>query len=140
SLGWFRSSGLLRCSKLRPLRNRDPRAARCSHVRTGGRSATATPVLDRAGTSQWALPAWPRGRAAGEQAGRSRGWNDDGLWVSMAGATPSVEGGALVSDASESGRDDGRVPAPRPLPAPADWAPPSWDEVVREHSGRVFRL
>src|SRR5690606_6825823 len=58
----------------------------------------------------------------------------------MAGATPSVEGGALVSDASESGRDDGRVPAPRPLPAPADWAPPSWDEVVREHSGRVFRL
>src|SRR5690606_40188911 len=76
------------------------------YVRTGGRSATATPVLDRAGTSQWALPAWPRGRAAGEQAGRSHGWNDDGLWVSMAGATPSVEGGALVSDASEDRKSD----------------------------------
>ena len=22
----------------------------------------------------------------------------------------------------------------------AEWAPPSWDEVVREHSGRVYRL
>ena len=34
----------------------------------------------------------------------------------------------------------GDLPAPRPLPAPQDWTPPSWDEVVREHSGRVFRL
>lgn len=45
-----------------------------------------------------------------------------------------------MPDASENGRDDGPVPAPRSLPAPDDWAPPSWDEVVREHSGRVFRL
>jgi RNA polymerase sigma-70 factor (ECF subfamily) len=32
------------------------------------------------------------------------------------------------------------LPAPRPVPAPQDWTPPSWDEVVREHSGRVYRL
>jgi RNA polymerase sigma-70 factor (ECF subfamily) len=34
----------------------------------------------------------------------------------------------------------GDLPAPHPVPAPQDWTPPSWDEVVREHSGRVFRL
>jgi RNA polymerase sigma-70 factor (ECF subfamily) len=27
-----------------------------------------------------------------------------------------------------------------PAPDPADWRPPSWDEVVREHSARVYRL
>jgi RNA polymerase sigma-70 factor (ECF subfamily) len=26
------------------------------------------------------------------------------------------------------------------LPAPEDWTPPSWDEVVRTHSARVYRL
>lgn len=26
------------------------------------------------------------------------------------------------------------------LPAPADWVPPTWDEVVREHSARIYRL
>jgi RNA polymerase sigma factor (sigma-70 family) len=34
-------------------------------------------------------------------------------------------------------------PAPPPvreLAAPADWSPPSWDEVVRLHSARVYRL
>jgi RNA polymerase sigma factor (sigma-70 family) len=34
-------------------------------------------------------------------------------------------------------------PAPSPvreLAAPADWSPPSWDEVVRLHSARVYRL
>jgi RNA polymerase sigma-70 factor (ECF subfamily) len=31
--------------------------------------------------------------------------------------------------------DRDHVPA-----AAAEWAPPSWDEVVREHSGRVYRL
>ena len=29
---------------------------------------------------------------------------------------------------------------PLDLPRPEDWTPPSWDEVVREHSSRVFRL
>jgi RNA polymerase sigma factor (sigma-70 family) len=28
----------------------------------------------------------------------------------------------------------------RPAPAAADWTPPSWDEVVRDHSARVYRL
>ncbi|MBO0813269.1 MAG: RNA polymerase sigma factor SigE [Microlunatus sp.] len=27
-----------------------------------------------------------------------------------------------------------------PAPDAADWAPPTWDEVVREHSARVYRL
>jgi len=39
-----------------------------------------------------------------------------------------------------SGVPDADLPAPRPVPAPEDWTPPSWDEVVREHSGRVYRL
>jgi RNA polymerase sigma-70 factor (ECF subfamily) len=31
--------------------------------------------------------------------------------------------------------------APDPRPSPdAVWAPPSWDEIVRTHSGRVYRL
>lgn len=41
---------------------------------------------------------------------------------------------------NDRGRDDGTMPKPRSLPAPADWTPPSWDEVVREHSARVYRL
>jgi RNA polymerase sigma factor (sigma-70 family) len=45
-----------------------------------------------------------------------------------------------MADAADSRRDSGDAPAPRHLPAPADWTPPSWDEVVRQHSGRVFRL
>ncbi len=28
----------------------------------------------------------------------------------------------------------------QPLQAAADWTPPSWDDVVREHSARVYRL
>ena len=38
------------------------------------------------------------------------------------------------------GEHDSDLPAPRQVPAPTDWTPPSWDEVVREHSGRVYRL
>jgi RNA polymerase sigma factor (sigma-70 family) len=30
--------------------------------------------------------------------------------------------------------------APVELPQPEDWTPPSWEEVVRAHSGRVYRL
>jgi RNA polymerase sigma factor (sigma-70 family) len=46
-----------------------------------------------------------------------------------------------MADAAADGRgESGDAPAPRHLPAPADWTPPSWDDVVREHSGRVFRL
>jgi RNA polymerase sigma factor (sigma-70 family) len=32
---------------------------------------------------------------------------------------------------------DGAVPD---LPRPDDWTPPSWEDVVRTHSGRVYRL
>ena len=38
------------------------------------------------------------------------------------------------------GADDAGLPAPRPVGAPDGWTPPTWDEVVREHSGRVYRL
>jgi RNA polymerase sigma factor (sigma-70 family) len=52
------------------------------------------------------------------------------------------EKGFQVADAQVpgSGANDAALPAPRSVPAPADWTPPTWDEVVREHSGRVFRL
>ncbi len=58
----------------------------------------------------------------------------------MAVAVRLVEGGVLVSDADEGGRDSGGIPEPRALPAPPDWTPPSWDDVVREHAARVYRL
>jgi RNA polymerase sigma factor (sigma-70 family) len=55
----------------------------------------------------------------------------------------SREGGFQVADVEVPGAGDGDpggVPEPRPVPAPEGWTPPSWDEVVREHSGRVYRL
>ncbi|HEX6233652.1 MAG TPA: RNA polymerase sigma factor SigE [Jiangellaceae bacterium] len=58
----------------------------------------------------------------------------------MAVAIRPVEGGVLVSDREQASRGDAGVPDPRPLPAPPDWTPPSWDDVVREHSARVYRL
>ncbi len=40
--------------------------------------------------------------------------------------------------------DGAPLPAPEPPSAPgepvAEWTPPSWDEVVRDHSARVYRL
>jgi RNA polymerase sigma factor (sigma-70 family) len=46
-----------------------------------------------------------------------------------------------VADAPlPGGEQDSDLPAPRQVPPPTDWTPPSWDEVVREHSGRVYRL
>jgi RNA polymerase sigma-70 factor (ECF subfamily) len=47
-----------------------------------------------------------------------------------------------VADAEVPGAagSDAGVPEPRSVPAPEGWMPPSWDEVVREHSGRVYRL
>jgi RNA polymerase sigma factor (sigma-70 family) len=49
---------------------------------------------------------------------------------------------SLPDPAETAGGDaaEQNVPEPRHIPEPADWTPPSWDEVVREHSGRVFRL
>lgn len=49
----------------------------------------------------------------------------------------------------ESGPAAGAEPSPRvatgpvtdpAAPAPADWEPPTWDDVVRTHSARVYRL
>jgi RNA polymerase sigma-70 factor (ECF subfamily) len=60
---------------------------------------------------------------------------------------PDDEGRTEYDAGPVSKRQGSPVPAPRhaesiqPEPdVPADWTPPSWDEVVREHSGRVFRL
>lgn len=57
------------------------------------------------------------------------------------------EGGPDVPDHSESASPEdaaaGPVPAQRNAAqdgAAAGWTPPTWDEVVREHSARVFRL
>ncbi len=30
--------------------------------------------------------------------------------------------------------------AGQPFPQPGEWTPPTWDEIVREHSARVYRL
>ncbi|MEW2352656.1 RNA polymerase sigma factor SigE [Spirillospora sp. NPDC029432] len=46
------------------------------------------------------------------------------------------QGGGL-SAAAGRGRE---AAAARDNAPEAEWAPPSWDEVVREHSGRVYRL
>jgi len=55
-----------------------------------------------------------------------------------AAAAVMTRGRGFVIDPSR--RDP--VPAAEPVPAPAaaDWTPPSWDEVVRTHSARVYRL
>jgi RNA polymerase sigma-70 factor (ECF subfamily) len=54
----------------------------------------------------------------------------------------SREGGFQVADPEVTGGSgsDAGIPEPRLVPAPEGWTPPSWDEVVREHSGRVYRL
>jgi len=44
---------------------------------------------------------------------------------------PADAAGALPDDASVTGRAGVDAPG---------WTPPSWDDVVREHSGRVYRL
>jgi RNA polymerase sigma factor (sigma-70 family) len=44
----------------------------------------------------------------------------------------------LVGDAPEARPADGSQPLE--LPEPDGWVPPTWDEVVRTHSARVYRL
>ncbi|MFB4312702.1 RNA polymerase sigma factor SigE [Actinomadura sp. 21ATH] len=51
------------------------------------------------------------------------------------GVGPRQSGG--LSAAAGRGRE---AAAARENAPEAEWAPPSWDEVVREHSGRVYRL
>ena len=67
-----------------------------------------------------------------------------GTWVTMAAVLVSVrprEGGSHVADAEVPGAAGKRRCARAALgAAPEGWMPPSWDDVVREHSGRVYRL
>jgi RNA polymerase sigma-70 factor (ECF subfamily) len=50
--------------------------------------------------------------------------------------------GGLVTDRPGRPHADSGAAQPEPAatPAAADWTPPSWDEVVRTHSARVYRL
>lgn len=46
-----------------------------------------------------------------------------------------------VADVAPSAAQPVAEPVTAPvLPAPEEWTPPSWDEVVRTHSARVYRL
>ncbi|HTJ72865.1 MAG TPA: RNA polymerase sigma factor SigE [Actinospica sp.] len=65
-------------------------------------------------------------------------------------ATRSSEAGAPVEAPGSSTREVGgdaagdrsadRFGLPALGPSPVDWTPPSWEEVVRTHSARVYRL
>jgi RNA polymerase sigma factor (sigma-70 family) len=48
--------------------------------------------------------------------------------------------GQAAETAEGGDRVDDRINDPVELPRPADWKPPSWEEVVRVHSSRVYRL
>jgi RNA polymerase sigma-70 factor (ECF subfamily) len=68
-----------------------------------------------------------------------------GTWVTMGAVLlidrPGGKGFQVIdAPAPGGGANDAALPAQRPVPVPDDWTPPTWDEVVREHSGRVFRL
>jgi RNA polymerase sigma factor (sigma-70 family) len=52
------------------------------------------------------------------------------LAVLAAPSAGATRGGERVTD----------QPPARPAEPPADWTPPTWDEVVRTHSARVYRL
>jgi RNA polymerase sigma factor (sigma-70 family) len=64
------------------------------------------------------------------------------MGVVLLAIRPHEGKGSQVPDAQVPGGGelDADLPAPRLIPGPEDWTPPSWDEVVREHSGRVYRL
>jgi RNA polymerase sigma-70 factor (ECF subfamily) len=59
----------------------------------------------------------------------------DNATMSSTGTTAEPEEVRAV----EPGPEPTTVPVPG-LAAPLDWTPPSWDEVVRLHSARVYRL
>jgi len=50
---------------------------------------------------------------------------------------PGSLSGAASSPETPETRQTPEIPA---VPAPEDWTAPSWDEVVRTHSARVYRL
>jgi RNA polymerase sigma factor (sigma-70 family) len=62
--------------------------------------------------------------------------------VSVGGSVPAVDGAApadvepTVYDASDEASDEAVEEAVDPTP----WQPPTWDEIVRTHADRVYRL
>ena len=51
---------------------------------------------------------------------------------------PALDGAA--ADGAANGAAHGGYPTDDPTAPVGDWTPPSWDEIVREHSARVYRL
>src|SRR5438270_9141030 len=56
----------------------------------------------------------------------------------MVAAALAFQGMSGVGPRSRAG--DRTMSARANAPVEAEWTPPSWDEVVREHSARVYRL
>ena len=52
----------------------------------------------------------------------------------------TAEGAGAMFPGPEAARDHAAPAEPVLGPSPVDWTPPSWDEVVRTHSARVYRL
>ena len=74
---------------------------------------------------------WP-----GRRARPSRSERDGSQGTRVAAFAPS-----RPADAPAGTLDDSSTAAlAEAAPAAADWVPPSWDEVVREHGNRVYRL
>ena len=56
------------------------------------------------------------------------------------GDTGGTEGGVVGPALAERGAVGPELAELEVLPDAASWTPPSWDEVVRDHSARVYRL
>jgi RNA polymerase sigma-70 factor (ECF subfamily) len=55
-------------------------------------------------------------------------------------APAAAAGGETHVSMAPAAAGDGVTPATAVDPATAAWTPPSWDDIVREHSTRVYRL
>jgi RNA polymerase sigma factor (sigma-70 family) len=58
----------------------------------------------------------------------------------MVATLQAIEPGGEAVNATPPGPVPGADHGPGADPAPAPWVPPSWEDVVREHSARVYRL
>jgi RNA polymerase sigma factor (sigma-70 family) len=63
-------------------------------------------------------------------------WQDSEPAGEPAAAAGTLPGDAVPGDAVPSDA----VPSVAVGPTTADWTPPTWEEIVREHSARVYRL
>ena len=90
---------------------------------------TSAAVLEKRGGSAVALggDAEHKGAEAAGEAGAARSLPADTNADQVVGASDMV-GSAAVETGSGLG------------PSPVDWTPPTWEEVVRTHSARVYRL